>query len=124
MYHADFTINTLALQVSPKLDEFLDLNCALYDFPASNDARPFTSMKYLFNTTDEERGCIRILHPLSFIDDPTRIYRALRFAIRFNYIVSKSRYQGIHRLSSNMLPRHGTRNNLGPSLFFYFCSCS
>jgi tRNA nucleotidyltransferase/poly(A) polymerase len=34
---------------------------------------------------DIKKGIIKILHPLSFIDDPTRILRALKFSIRLGY---------------------------------------
>ncbi|MGB9721529.1 MAG: CCA tRNA nucleotidyltransferase [bacterium] len=34
---------------------------------------------------DINRGLIRILHKRSFIDDPTRIFRALRYKNRFNF---------------------------------------
>ncbi|MBI3456241.1 MAG: CCA tRNA nucleotidyltransferase [Candidatus Rokubacteria bacterium] len=36
---------------------------------------------------DLQRGRIRILHPLSFIEDPTRIFRAARFAVRLGFRV-------------------------------------
>lgn len=33
---------------------------------------------------------IRIIHPLSFLDDPTRIIRGLKFRVRFNYQLEES----------------------------------
>lgn len=41
---------------------------------------------------DIERGAVRILHDGSFVDDPTRIFRAARYAGRFGWAVeSKTR---------------------------------
>lgn len=34
---------------------------------------------------DVEEGIVRVLHPASFRDDPTRLYRAARFACRFGF---------------------------------------
>ncbi|MCA9915600.1 MAG: CBS domain-containing protein, partial [Anaerolineae bacterium] len=61
----DFTINTLAVQLSPQgaMWRVLDFYGGLHDL---------------------ERGMIRVLHSLSFVDDPTRIIRAVRFAQRLN----------------------------------------
>jgi tRNA nucleotidyltransferase (CCA-adding enzyme) len=62
----DFTINTLAVQLSPAqgqgrvLDEFGGL-------------------------PDLRAGLIRVLHSLSFVDDPTRILRAVRFERRLGF---------------------------------------
>ena len=61
----DFTINTMAIAVRPS--EFGELQ------------DPFEGR------SDLEKGVIRILHPRSFSDDPTRVLRALRFALRFDY---------------------------------------
>ncbi len=63
----DFTINTMALVL--RADGFSQL------------LDPFDGR------SDLERGVIRDLHKSSFIDDPTRIYRAARFAGRLGFSV-------------------------------------
>ncbi len=61
----DFTINALALEISPgNFGNLLDPHSGQQDLA---------------------RRLVRILHPNSFIDDPTRIFRAIRFAIRFGF---------------------------------------
>ena len=61
----DFTINSIALRLNGKgLGGLVD---------------PFGGMK------DLRKGLIRILHPKSFLDDPTRIFRAIRFECRFGF---------------------------------------
>ncbi len=41
-----------------------------------------------FNCVDDIRGgTIRILHSLSFIEDPTRIFRAVRFEQRYKFTI-------------------------------------
>jgi tRNA nucleotidyltransferase (CCA-adding enzyme) len=62
----DFTINTLAVQLSPRraMWQILDF----YGGVADLDAK-----------------LIRVLHSLSFVDDPTRILRAVRFAERLDF---------------------------------------
>lgn len=64
----DFTINTLAIQLSPKLQMW-----RILDF--------YNGMKDL----DAKR--IRVLHSLSFVDDPTRILRAVRFSERLGFTI-------------------------------------
>lgn len=59
----DFTINALAIDITK--DRFGEL----VDFFGGRD--------------DLREGKIRILHPLSFVDDPTRILRAIRFETRY-----------------------------------------
>lgn len=61
----DFTINTLALRLDGRHYG------ALYD--------------YWDGASDLHRGLVRVLHSLSFVDDPTRILRAVRFEQRFNF---------------------------------------
>jgi tRNA nucleotidyltransferase (CCA-adding enzyme) len=61
----DFTINTLAICLDPeRYGQLLD--------PFGGEA-------------DLQRGVIRVLHNLSFIEDPTRILRATRFEQRFGF---------------------------------------
>lgn len=64
----DFTINTLAVQLSPSAD-----------FGRVVD--------YYGGLRDLHEGIIRVLHSLSFIDDPTRIIRAIRFAARLGFTI-------------------------------------
>ena len=61
----DFTCNALALSILP--DEFFKE----YDLFESRPAI--------------EKGYIKILHAKSFYDDPTRLFRAVRFAARFSW---------------------------------------
>jgi len=37
--------------------------------------------------SDLERGLIRVLHPKSFIDDPTRMFRAIRYEKRYGFSI-------------------------------------
>ena len=69
LYRRDFTINTLAIQLNP--DKF----GTLIDF--------FAARK------DIKEKIIRILHNLSFVEDPTRVFRAIRFEQRFEFTIGK-----------------------------------
>jgi len=69
LFRRDFTINTLAVKINKdNFGQLLDL------FGGQNDLR--------------EKN-IRVLHPQSFIDDPTRILRAVRFEQRYNFTIEK-----------------------------------
>jgi tRNA nucleotidyltransferase (CCA-adding enzyme) len=65
LFRRDFTINAMA--VSLKGDDFGRL------------VDPFGGRG------DLEAGTIRVLHNLSFVDDPTRIFRAVRYENRFGF---------------------------------------
>jgi tRNA nucleotidyltransferase (CCA-adding enzyme) len=69
LYRRDFTINTLAIQLNP--DKF----GTLIDF--------FSARK------DIKEKIIRVLHNLSFVEDPTRVFRAIRFEQRFGFTIGK-----------------------------------
>jgi tRNA nucleotidyltransferase (CCA-adding enzyme) len=61
----DFTVNAMAISLSPnEFGRFIDL------FKGQNDLK---------------NKIIRVLHDLSFIDDPTRILRAIRFEQRYDF---------------------------------------
>lgn len=61
----DFTINAMALRINKQY--FGDI------------------LDYFQGQVDIKKKKIRILHNLSFIEDPTRIFRGVRFALRFSY---------------------------------------
>ncbi|MBA2882825.1 tRNA nucleotidyltransferase (CCA-adding enzyme) [Desulfosalsimonas propionicica] len=69
LFRRDFTINTLAIFLNP--DKF----GRLIDF--------FGGMR------DMKEKAIRILHNLSFVEDPTRVFRAIRFEKRFDFSIGK-----------------------------------
>ncbi|MCP4747066.1 MAG: CBS domain-containing protein [Desulfobacteraceae bacterium] len=69
LFRRDFTINTLAIHLNP--DKF----GWLIDF--------FSAQK------DLKGKAIRVLHNLSFVEDPTRVFRALRFEQRFGFSIGK-----------------------------------
>jgi tRNA nucleotidyltransferase (CCA-adding enzyme) len=61
----DFTVNTLALRL---------------------DGEHFGELRDALNGLDDlRRGILRVLHPRSFIDDPTRIFRAVRYEQRLGF---------------------------------------
>ncbi|MGC8879291.1 MAG: CBS domain-containing protein [Anaerolineae bacterium] len=65
LHRRDFTINTLAICLSPeRFGELLDF------YGGEQDLR---------------RGLIRVLHSLSFVEDPTRILRAVRLEQRLGF---------------------------------------
>lgn len=69
LHRRDFTINTLAIRLNPgKWGELLD---------------------FYGGERDLNEGLIRVLHTHSFVDDPTRILRAVRFEQRFGFRIEQ-----------------------------------
>ena len=65
LFRRDFTINAMALVINKK-------NFGkLVDFYGGQK--------------DLKKGIIKVLHDKSFMDDPTRIFRAVRFSVRFGF---------------------------------------
>ncbi len=65
LHRRDFTINTLAVRLTPnRFGELLD---------------------FYGGRKDLDDRVIRVLHSLSFVEDPTRILRAVRFEQRFRF---------------------------------------
>lgn len=65
LYRRDFTINTLAIRLDPRrFGELLDFYGGRRDLKAKT---------------------IRVLHDLSLVDDPTRVFRAIRFEQRYGF---------------------------------------
>ena len=69
LYRRDFTINTLAVKLNKR-----DYGTLVDYFGAQRDLR---------------EKIIRVLHNLSFVEDPTRVLRAIRFEQRFGFKIGK-----------------------------------
>jgi len=69
LYRRDFTINTLAVKLNPR-----DFGLLTDFFGGQRDLREKT---------------LRVLHNLSFVEDPTRAFRAVRFSERFGFKIGK-----------------------------------
>ena len=69
LYRRDFTINTLAIRLNPQ---------------------GFGTLIDFFGGQKDMKGkVIRVLHNLSFVEDPTRVFRAVRFEQRFGFKIGK-----------------------------------
>lgn len=69
LYRRDFIMNTLSVSLNPgRFGELIDF------FGAQKDLKERT---------------IRVLHNLSFVEDPTRMLRAVRFAEKFDFTIGK-----------------------------------
>jgi len=86
LYRRDFTINAMAIKLNPS--EY----GTLYDF--------FNCQK------DLKDGIIRVLYNLSFIEDPTRMIRAIRFEQRYDFKMEPSTLELLKKnLEENYLER-------------------
>lgn len=67
LHRRDFTINTLALRL---------------------DGRHYGELyDYWGGLNDLKQGLVRVLHSLSFVDDPTRMLRAVRYEQRYGFAI-------------------------------------
>ncbi len=97
LYRRDFTINALAIRLTqPRRGELLDFFGGLLDLEAK---------------------LIRVLHANSFIEDPTRIYRAVRFAVRLKFTLESQTESYIrYALASGVYDRSMVENQRVPAL--------
>ncbi|HIJ80759.1 MAG TPA: CBS domain-containing protein [Desulfuromonadales bacterium] len=68
LYRRDFSINTLALSI--------------------NGSRFGYLTDYFNGQTDISERMVRVLHNLSFVEDPTRVFRAIRFEQRLGFRIA------------------------------------
>jgi len=73
----DFTINTLIIGLSPPYEGYL--------------------IDLLNGIDDLEKGIIKPLHLNSFVDDPTRIFRGIRYKVRFEFEFSREFYIALEK---------------------------
>lgn len=100
LFRRDFTINAMAISIGQE-----DFG-SLIDFFGSKD--------------DLAAKRIRVLHERSFLDDPTRILRAIRFEQRYNFIIETKTLRLLREaVGTGMLNRvspHRMRDELLPLL--------
>ncbi|MCW5211804.1 CCA tRNA nucleotidyltransferase, partial [Desulfobulbus sp. TB] len=93
LFRRDFTINAMAIRLNPaRFGMLVDF------FNSQNDLK-------------ERR--IRVLHNLSFVEDPTRIFRAVRFEQRLDFRISKHS----EKLIRNAVQMHMYEKFSGPRFF-------
>jgi len=73
LFRRDFTINAMAVSLNKKdYGKLIDLYNGLHDL---------------------RKGLVRALHKESFLEDPTRIIRAIRFEQRFSFKIEKDTFK-------------------------------
>lgn len=95
LYRRDFTINALAIRVNRAPGELLD---------------------YFGGRRDMKDKVVRVLHSLSFVEDPTRVFRAIRFEQRFGFRISKETEQFIQQAQTMDLFQRLSGSRLGNEL--------
>lgn len=76
LYRRDFTINAMAIRLTPPQAGLL--------------------LDYFGGLDDLQQQQVRVLHANSFIEDPTRMFRAVRFAVRLGFTLDDQTRQYIH----------------------------
>jgi tRNA nucleotidyltransferase (CCA-adding enzyme) len=93
LFRRDFTINALAVALNPpQFGTLLDFFGGLRDL---------------------QQGVIQVLHNLSFVEDPTRVFRAIRFEQRLHFRLGES----THRLIRDAVAKGLFDNVSGPRIF-------
>ena len=99
LYRRDFTINALALRLTASRGGQLPL------------------LDFFGGLLDLRSRQIRVLHANSFIEDPTRIYRAVRFAVRLGFQIEPQTEAYIrYALESGIYERSLLENGKVPAL--------
>jgi tRNA nucleotidyltransferase (CCA-adding enzyme) len=93
LYRRDFTINAMAIHLNPK--------------------RFGTLVDFFSSQNDLKERRIRVLHNLSFVEDPTRIFRAIRFEQRLDFQITRF----AEKLIKNAVKMHLFERFSGPRFF-------
>ena len=99
LYRRDFTINSLAIRLNKHPGELLD---------------------FFGGQRDLKDKVIRTLHSLSFVEDPTRAFRAVRFEQRFGFTISKETRAFIRHAVDMQLFHRLSGHRLGDELIHLF----
>jgi len=83
LYRRDFSINAMAVRL--------------------NGPKPGMLMDYFGGQVDLKNHAIRVLHNLSFVEDPTRAFRGVRFESRFGFSMGKQTLALLENAARNLL---------------------
>lgn len=103
LYRRDFTINALAIRLTtPRKGEF---------------SRKGDLLDFFGGLLDLRSQKIRVLHANSFIEDPTRIYRAVRFAVRLGFEIEEQTTEYIrYAIDSGVYEKLRLADKVAPAL--------
>lgn len=100
LFRRDFTINTMAFHLNiEKFGNFLDF---------------FDGLK------DTRQGLIRVLYNLSFVEDPLRILRAIRFEQRYDFIIEEETLAFLDNALKNRVINKVSRERLFEEISLIF----
>ncbi len=102
LYRRDFTINALAVRLTPH---------------RQRQRQGGELLDFFGGLEDLEQQQIRVLHPNSFIEDPTRIFRAVRFATRLGFQIETQTQSYIRNaIASGIYQQTQGQNQKTPAL--------
>jgi tRNA nucleotidyltransferase (CCA-adding enzyme) len=105
LYRRDFTVNAMALRLTSSR------GLSNIDSPAS------PLLDYFGGLLDLQAKQIRVLHANSFIEDPTRIFRGVRFAVRLGFQIEAQTEAYIrYAINSGVYDRTAQENSKVPAL--------
>ncbi len=97
LYRRDFTINAMALRL--------------------NGSQPGQLLDFFGGWLDLQQRHVRVLHANSFVEDPTRIFRAVRFAVRLGFTLDHQTEQFIdYAIDSGVYARLQAAGDRAPAL--------
>jgi tRNA nucleotidyltransferase (CCA-adding enzyme) len=102
LYRRDFTVNALAARLTQ---------------PGRQKGQTVELLDFFGGLDDLRTRQIRVLHPNSFIEDPTRIFRAIRFATRLRFTLDPQTESYIQTaIASGIYQQIQTNGDKAPAL--------
>ncbi|NJM98617.1 MAG: CBS domain-containing protein [Phormidesmis sp. RL_2_1] len=110
LYRRDFTINAMALKLE------IGQNINQNSDPPMNP-HDGALLDFFGGWSDLQQRHIRVIHPNSFIEDPTRIFRAVRFAVRLGFTIDiQTKHFIEHAINSGVYKRTQASQTKTPAL--------
>ena len=102
LYRRDFTINAMAIRLNGQREQ---------------DVQPGELLDFFGGWLDLQQQHVRVIHANSFIEDPTRIFRGVRFATRLGFSFDKQTEQLIrYAIGSGIYEQVKTNRDKVPAL--------